>query len=618
MRAWKARGAATMVALAATALIASQGASEFEITPFGADWEAFNKLGDGQRFSPLDQVDRTNVDKLVEVCRVQVGDRGTFESGPVVIGDAMFVTTPTDTFAIDPTDCRIRWRHSYTRSQEPMLSVNRGVAYYGGKVFRGTDDGRLIALDAATGREVWRNTVGDSGLGEYVAGAPIAWNGLVITGTSGSEYGVRGKAVAYDAESGREVWHFDTVPTGKQVGAESWHDSRWASHGGGGTWSSFALDPNSGELFIPVGNPVPDFAPGDRPGTNLFTNSALVLDARTGKLLWWYQITPVDSHDYDLGAAPMLFRNQAHAAMLAVAGKDGLLHVISRDTRKQLFQVPVTTVDGPPKAPTVEGVHVCPGANGGVLWNGPAFDPLRQTIYTGALDLCMTFKYQPGQRYTPRGVNTGGSYVFDAGTATGWLTAVDANTGAVRWRYKSDSAMLGGVTPTAGGLILTGDNAGNFLAFDSDTGKVLDKVPTDGAIGGGVVTYLRGKRQYVAMATGNTSFPASGLVGQPTIVVMALNADALARTAESGPSPSRGRQLFQQMCSTCHGVTGDKIGGRDLRTVGTRLNQAQLEKFIQNPAPPMPRLFPPYLKGDDLRHVQDLAAFLATWHEAKD
>jgi len=609
----KSVGHTILAAVGASALVASAGWSQFAIAPFGADWEAFNKLGDGQRFSPLDQINKSNVDALTEVCRVQVAERGSFETGPVVVGDAMYVTTPTDTFAIDPTDCKIQWRHSYTRSQEPMLSVNRGVAYYGGKVFRGTDDGRLIAIDAATGREAWHNVVGDSSLGEYVAGAPIAWNGLIITGTSGSEFGVRGKIVAYEAETGREVWHFDTVPTGKQPGAESWGNSKWAEHGGGGIWSSFALDANSGEVFVPVGNPVPDFAPGDRPGTNLFTNSALVLDARTGKLLWWHQITPADSHDYDLGAAPMLFKSETHASMLAVAGKDGLLHVISRDTHKQIFQVPVTTVDSPPKAPTVEGVRVCPGANGGVLWNGPAFDPGRQTIYTGALDLCMTFKYKAGQEYRPRGINTGGSYVFDAGKAAGWLTAVDAKTGAVRWRYKSDSAMLGGTTPTAGGVILTGDNAGNFLAFDSDTGKILKQVPTGGAIGGGVVTYQRGRKQYVAVASGNTSFSAGGVVGPPTIVVMALTAEALAKANDNGPSPSRGKALFQQMCATCHGVTGDKIDSKNLRTVGTRMTQAQLEMFIQNPAPPMPRLFPPYLKGEGLRQVQDIAAYLKNW-----
>src|SRR5262249_5637844 len=149
-----------------------------------------------QRYSPLDQINKTNAGQLVETCRVRVGERGTFETGPIVVGDAMVVTTPTDTFTIDPTDCRVKWHHTYTRSQEPILQVNRGVAYYGGKVFRGTDDARLIALDAETGREAWRSTVGDAGLGEYISGVPIAWNGLVFAGTAGSEFGVRGRIVA--------------------------------------------------------------------------------------------------------------------------------------------------------------------------------------------------------------------------------------------------------------------------------------------------------------------------------------------------------------------------------------------------------------------------------------
>src|SRR5262249_17308133 len=151
---------------------------------------------------------------------------------------------------------------------------------------------------------------------------------LVFVGTGGSEFGVRGRVLAFDAHTGREVWRFNTIPTGSEVGAESWHDTDWARHGGGGTWSSFALDPAAAELFVPVGNPIPAFSPQDRPGDNLFSDSVVALDARTGSVKWWYQLTPSDSADWDLAAAPMLFRNKSHTDMVAVAGKDGYLHVI--------------------------------------------------------------------------------------------------------------------------------------------------------------------------------------------------------------------------------------------------------------------------------------------------
>ncbi len=210
--------------------------------------------------------------------------------------------------------------------------MNRGVAYLNGRVFRGTDDGRLLALDATTGQEIWKSVVGDASIGEYVASAPTAWNGLVLIGISGGEFGIRGRILAYDALTGREVWRFNTIPIGKEVGADSWGDSKWATHGGGGTWSTFTVDPITGEVFAPIGNPVPDFAPTDRKGANLFTNSVLVLDARTGELRWWYQLQANDDHDHDLGAAPLLFRNGKHENMLAAAGKDGLLHVVDRAT----------------------------------------------------------------------------------------------------------------------------------------------------------------------------------------------------------------------------------------------------------------------------------------------
>ena len=581
---------------------------------FGTDWEGYNKLPDAQRYSPLDQINVANAGRLEEVCRVQLATHGTYEASPVVIGDALFATTPGDTFAIDPVSCKIKWRHSYRRGQEPMLQINRGVAYFNGRVFRGTDDARLVALDAETGKEAWINTVGDPGLGEYVSAAPLAWNGLVIVGVAGSEFGARGRIIAYNALDGREVWRFDTVPVGDAFGADTWGDSNWALHGGGGIWSTFTLDPTTAELFAPIGNPVPDFAPDERRGDNLFTNSALVLDARTGTLRWWYQLQANDSRDYDLAAAPMLFRNSQHENMMAVAGKDGLLHLVSRTTHEALSKTPVTTVDSPGKPVTLEGTRTCPGASGGVLWNGPAFDPRRMTIFVGALDLCMVIKTKPGQKYAPRGINVGGTYVVERGAkAAGWLTAVDADTGALRWKYHSESPMLGGVTPTAGGVVLTGDNGGNFLVFDSVSGKVLLKKTVSGAVGGGVVTYERGGRQYVAIAPGNMSYASAGLVGRPSIVIMALPENVVGSADNSVARTSRGKLLYSQICSVCHGAEGDKVPGKELKTVRGRMNAGQLDSFIRNPTGAMPKIFSEPLTEEDERNIRDVVMFVQDW-----
>ncbi len=201
----------------------------------GSDWEGYNNSLDGQRYSLLDQINTGNAANLVEVCRARVAARGSLQSGLIVVGDSMFVTTATETFAIDPVTCAIKWQHSYHRGQQPGLSVNRGPAYLNGRVFRGTDDGRLVAIDAATGAEAWTSVVGDASIGEYISGAPLAWNGLVIVGLSGGEFGIRGRIIAYDALTGREVWRFNTIPMGKDVGADTWGDGKWAPHGGGAT-----------------------------------------------------------------------------------------------------------------------------------------------------------------------------------------------------------------------------------------------------------------------------------------------------------------------------------------------------------------------------------------------
>jgi alcohol dehydrogenase (cytochrome c) len=614
----------TVLSLCGLAALPFAGAAAADSVPAlpGSDWEGYNKSLDGERYSLLDQINTSNAASLVEVCRTRIAARGSLQSGLVVVGDSIFVTTATETFAVDPVTCAIRWQHSYHRSQQPGLSVNRGPAYLNGRVFRGTDDGRLVALDAATGAEMWTSIVGDPSIGEYLSGAPLAWNGLVIVGISGGEFGIRGRILAYDALTGREVWRFNTIPMGKEVGADTWGDGKWAAHGGGATWSAFTLDPITAELFAPIGNPVPDFAPGDRRGANLFTDSALVLDARTGALRWWYQLQANDDHDHDLAAAPLLFRNGRHEEMMAAAGKDGLLHIVERGSHQARFKVPITTVDPVRKVVTTEGVKVCPGPAGGVLWNGPAIDPRRMTIFVGAVDLCVFLKSVPGAKYVPRGLNMGGGGVDPArfGEArptgdppSGWVTAVDADTGTVRWKYHAETPVIGGVTPTAGGIVMTGDNAGNLLVFDSDSGKLLLKQPTGGALAGGVVTYAREGRQYVAFTSGNVSPTAFGAVGRPSIVIMALPATAPRSATSTDADPARGKQIYTQACLGCHGPDGDKISGLDLKSIGSRMNAQQVAASVLNPVAPMPKVFPEPRTAEDERDLRDVAGFVASW-----
>ncbi len=580
----------------------------------GGEWGSYNKSLDGQRYSMLRQINTSNAAELAEVCRIRIEDHGSFQAGLVVINDVMYATTNTDTIALDPTTCAVKWRQVYRADKHAPLPVNRGVAYYGGRLFRGTSDGRVIALDAKTGEMLWSNAVGDADYGEFVSGAPLAWNGLVIVGTAASEFGVRGRVLAYDAMSGREVWRFYTIPLPGEPGSETWKDTVWnAGSGGGGTWSHFALDAGSAELFIPVGNPVPDFAPGDRPGANLYTNSVVVLDARTGALKWWYQLAPNDGLDHDLAAAPMLYRNSAHKQMVAAGGKDGYVHIVDRTTHKLVAKTPVTTVDENPPQPNEEGVKVCPGVAGGVEWNGPAFDPERNRLFVGALDYCAMFRRESGTKPTVGGTNYGGSW-SGVGKASGWFTALDGDTGKVIWQYHADAAVLSGITPTAGGIVLGGDNAGNFFVFASDTGKVLKSVATGGSLSGGVITYENHGKQYLAFTSGNVSRTVFGATGRPSIVVMALPEAVLAKEAAAQKvDPERGHNLYFGMCGSCHGADGKNANPIDLTKVKDKMTQEQLVAFIKKPRAPMPQPYPEPLNAQDERDIQDIAAFIMQW-----
>jgi alcohol dehydrogenase (cytochrome c) len=362
-----------------------------------------------------------------------------------------------------------------------------------------------------------------------------------------------------------------------------------------------------------VGNPVPDLLPAARRGENLFTNSVLVLDVPTGHLKWWYQLAPYDGLDHDLGAAPMLFRNKRNESMVAAAGKDGYLHLITRDTHELYIKTPVTTVDKTPAVPTPAGVRSCPGFLGGVEWNGPAFDGERMTIFVGAVDYCSVVKSHPGSTWVPGGDNMGGSFNQGTELATGWISAIDANSGAVRWKFHAEAPVIGGVTPTAGGVLFAGDNSGAFYVFNSETGEVLKKISTGGSVAGGVITFEANAKQYVALTSGNVSRSVFGANGRPAIILLALKNTEPTMPAAAGSTS--GAQIYMANCIVCHGADGKGIGGFDLSKTKLHMTLDQITAWIKNPAPPMPHVFPEPLDSDDERDIHDVAAYLekAEW-----
>jgi alcohol dehydrogenase (cytochrome c) len=605
----KSRYSALAMIAAMIAVAASTRAPGAESTPPGGLWGSYNKTLDGQRYSPLQKITLENVGSLKETCRLPIAARGTFEAGPVVTEGTMYVTTSTETVALNPVNCALKWKHVYVPEQNEVFPVNRGVAYQNGRIFRGTVDGRLLALDAESGKVLWIDVVGNPAIGEYISGAPIAWNGMVFVGTASSESGIKGRIVGYRADSGLEVWRFDTIPSGNEIGANSWKSNTWVEHGGGGTWSHFALDPTTAELFVPVGNPEPDFSPDDRPGANLFTDSVVVLDARSGALKWWYQLAPHDGRDRDLAAAPMLYRNGRQRDVVAVAGKDGYVHVVDRVDHKLLFKTAITTIYNEGKSPVHgEFTRFCPGPAGGVEWNGPAFDPAKKMIVVGAVDYCAYIAAEHADFKTGE-IPWGGRWQLRTERGSGWVTALDSDTGEVRWRYHADSPVVAGVTATAGGLVVTGDNDGNFIALASEDGRLLKKIPTGGSLSGGVVTYEQAGKQYIAFASGNVSRTGFGAVGRPTLIVMEAE-DLAAKSETPTPDRARGLRLFRQMCAQCHGSDGSLIEGFNLKGLNQRMNAERLKAWIENPAPPMPRVFPTPLDVDEKRDLDDLVVYL--------
>jgi len=584
-------------------------------------WPLYNQHYDGQRFSPLTEITPANVTRLKVACSLRLGDDGPFQSGPLVVDGLLYVTTAHTTVALDPTSCAVRWRHVYQPTAKEVWIVNRGAGYADGRLFRGTPDGHLLALDAKSGAVLWITQAGDPAHGEYVSAAPIAWQGRVYVGLAGSDFGIRGRIMAFDTLTGKESWHFNTIPMGSEVGANSWRNPASALHGGGGTWSSYALDEQSGELFLSVGNPGPDYLPDRRPGNNLFTNSMVVLDAKTGTLKWWYQVTPNDSHDWDLAAAPMLFRDSTGRSRVALGAKNGHLYVIDRHSHQLVFKTALIRQQNISSLPTPEGVRVCPGGQSGVHWNGPAFDPIDQRLIVGAVDGCGVFKSLPDTLHEEGAPYGGGYFVPDQEPPFGWISAVDDRSGRLAWRYRSDAPIVAGMTVTAGGVVFTGDLAGHFLALDRRQGKRLFSLDTDGAVAGGVITYSIAGRQYVATTSGNVSRTSFKTTGTPTLMILALDATPLGTvsvmtTANPDAAVTRtlgfidinwGMLQYEKFCASCHGPRGEGISGPTLKDLTTRRTIESTIDSIQHPKAPMPALYPSTLNEQD---VADLASYI--------
>jgi alcohol dehydrogenase (cytochrome c) len=479
----------------------------------------------GSRFVALDQITPDNAKSLRPVCLYRSEQPASVQTSPLVYDGVMYLTFGRATVAIDAKTCRERWSHVWQPKGKEISPANRGAAIKDGTLVRGTADGYLIALNMADGSLLWDKPIASFAGGQYLSMPPLIFDDLILIGPSGADFGAKNWIGAFKLETGEPVWKFNLVPDPGEPGSETWENPESLKRGGGSLWTPLSLDAKAGIVYLPAGNPAPDFYGEIRPGANLYTNSLIALHAKTGKLIWYRQFIPHDVHDADLSQVSPLFETMIGGKthkVVSVSGKDGLLRLLDRDSHEQLYEVPITTRENVDALPTVEGAHRCPGLLGGMEWNGPAYDAASNTLFVPAVDWCGTFSKAPDDPPIMEGMHYyGGAVAQDPREKSkGWLTALDASTGKERWKYASPTPLVAGVTATSAGVLFTGDLNNDFLTLDATTGEVLYRFNTGGSIGGGVITYALGGTQYVAALSGTVSafFGGSGL---PAVVVFA-------------------------------------------------------------------------------------------------
>lgn len=491
-----------------------------------ANWLYASKDYAGQRYVGLDQINAGNAGQLRAQCIYRSNNAGATQTNPLVYQGTMYLTVDKAIVAIDATNCRERWTYNWEAKGAVLSATNRGVALGQGRVVRGTADGYLIAVDMAKGTLLWSRKIADAKDSQYLSMPPLIVDDIVIYGPAGADWGAKNWIGAFKLASGEPVWRFNLVPDDNEPGADTWKDPKSRAHGGGSLWTPLSLDAAAGILYVPVGNPAPDFYRDARPGDNLYTDSVVALDVKSGKLRWYHQFRKNDMHDWDLSQVSPLLTTMIDGKprdLVAVSGKDGLLRMLDRATHAVLYEVPITTRNSADADPTSAGVHICPGLLGGMEWNGPAYSPASNTLFVGSVDWCGTFvKSDQAPTWAENAHYYGGSVTPDPREqARGWLYAIDPATGKERWKEQWPTPLVAGITATKGGVLFTGDLDNHFLAIDASNGKTLYRFNTGGAVGGGVLSYAIDGKQYVATTSGVVSGFFGGS-GTSAVIVFAL------------------------------------------------------------------------------------------------
>ena len=486
----------------------------------------------GQRFSPLKQINKSNVKKLVPLWSYSMNDSRGSESFPLVKDGVIYVTSHNATVAVNALTGKQIWKVAHDYPPETLRVVccgivNRGAALYEGKIIRALMDNHIIALDMKTGQEVWRTASPDPVKpenGYAMTGAPLVVGGVVVVGVAGAEYGHRGFIEAYDANSGKHLWRHYNVPAAGEPGVETWADKSYET-GGGSSWITGTYDKDLDLVYWGVGNPSP-WNPRSRAGDNLYTNSIVALRPKTGEMVWHYQVSPGDPFDYDAVQTPVI-------ANLKIAGKTqkvvmqanrgGFLYVLDAASGKLLAANPFEKVnwadsvdlstgklnytDAYKEALQGKKVDIWPSSSGGTNWQHLSFSPITQKLYINTLHIGMSYEAPPETEPYKAGKPSGPGTVkrkplFDDPNVRGYLKAVDPMTGKASWAMPFQSPNWSSTMVTASNLVFTGVMTGEFQALDADTGKLLWSFQTPSGILAQPVTWEKDGKQYVTIMSG--------------------------------------------------------------------------------------------------------------------
>jgi alcohol dehydrogenase (cytochrome c) len=491
-------------------------------------WPTYDGNQTGNRFSPLNQIDATNVAHLAPKWMFPVpGAPRALEVTPIVVDGVMYVTSVNEAYALDARSGREIWHYSRPRSQglagDAASGINRGVAVLGDRVFMVSDNAHLFALHRFTGQLLWDVEMADSHQNYGSTSAPLVVNDLVIAGVSGGDEGIRGFLDAYKASTGEHAWRFWTIPAAGEPGSETW-SGRALEHGCGSTWFTGTYDPEARLLYWPTGNPCPDYNGDERKGDNLYTASVVALDPSTGKLKWYYQFTPHDLHDWDATETPMLVDAVFHGQprkLLLQGNRNGFFYVLDRLTGKVLVAEPFVKKltwasgigpDGRPKLlpgnePTVEGQLVCPAVAGAANWPSSAYSPATGLFYMFAEESCNIYSKNDQWWEAGKSFYGGGTRRAPGNDAGGkFLKAIDIQTGKTAWEIPDigGGILASGLMATSGGLIFYGDGSGALVAADAKNGALLWHFNTGQNWKGGPMTYTVDGNQYIGVAAGST------------------------------------------------------------------------------------------------------------------